>query len=183
MYSDNKKIFITPLDDKGVREFMNIFHMNKYLIIGHTPDFFRRVDDPAVGKTFDQLFYEDTKIPFEYKWEKFHYERDLKREREVYYDILGLSDKSEFIFIHEGNYKPISKELPKDMSVIKPDNKDVGIFDYLYTIERAYQIHVGNSSFMNLIDCIRLRNDNIFYHEYSRPGINTVLKLPWKILK
>jgi len=60
---------------------------------------------------------------------------------------------------------------------------NVGIFDYLYTIEKAKEVHVMNSSFMNLIDCIQLRQKGLFYHEYSRPDTNTVLKLPWRILK
>jgi len=42
---------------------------------------------------------------------------------------------------------------------------------------------VMNSSFMNLIDCIELREEQLYYHEYSRPNINTVLRLPWNILK
>ena len=97
--------------------------------------------------------------------------------------ILKLNNESKFIFKHEGDYKPITKNLPDGIQIIKPDNKEIGIFDYLYTIERAYQVHVANSSFMNLIDCIQLRTEGLFYHEYSRPNINTILKLPWIILK
>jgi hypothetical protein len=33
--------------------------------------------------------------------DNFNFERNFKKEREVYYDILGLKDGEEFIFIHE----------------------------------------------------------------------------------
>jgi len=184
MYKDiSDKLKVISLDDKGVREFMNMFRSHKYLIVGHTGDFFRRIDDPNSEKTFDQLFYEDHQIPFDDKWNKFHLERDTEREKEVYYDILGLKDDSEFIFLHESNERPINQEIPSNIKIIRPDNMSVGIFDYLFTIEKAKQVHVMNSSFMNLIDCIQLREDGLFYHEYSRPNINATLKLPWIILK
>ena len=154
MYQDNSKIKIIPLDDAGSRDHMRMFSGNKYMMVGHTTQFFKDIDDPANGKTFDKLFYEQHNIPFEYKWNKFYLERDLKREKEVYYDILGLNDDSKYIFIHESPERPINREIPKDIQVIRPDNKEVGIFDYLYTIRKSQQIHVMNSSFMILIDCI-----------------------------
>jgi len=183
MYYDNKNIIINPFDDSGARKYMQIFPSHNYLIVGHTPDFFKRLSDPNNNKTFDQLFYEDHQIPYEYKWDGFYYERNLEREKEVYYDILDLNDDSEFIFLHENKERPINKEIPKDIQIIQPNNMNVGIFDYLYTIEKAKEVHVMNSSFMNLIDCIQLRQKGLFYHEYSRPDTNTVLKLPWRILK
>lgn len=185
MYKDNPRITILSYDDRQVREFINMFSVYKFMIVGHhISEFFKKVDDVSINKTFDQLFYEDQKIPFEYKWDKFFVERDLKREREVYYDIYGLDDNSEFIFVHESNdYLPLIKDINTSIQKITPDNKEISIFDYLYLIEKAKEVHVVNSSFMNLIDCIQLRNDNLFYHEYARPNINTVLKLNWKILK
>ena len=184
MYSDNKKITILPMSDQQVREFINIFKSHKYVIAGHTPEFEKKYNDPNLHKNFDELFYEDNNIPFIYKWTKFFVERDLKREKEVYYDIYGLNDDSEFIFVHENPiYSPVVQNISENIQKIMPDNKEVGIFDYLYLIEKAKEVHVMNSSFMNLIDCIQLRNDNIYYHEYARPGINTILKLNWTIFK
>ena len=181
LYKDNKKIIIISLNDKEVHDYMRIFAFNNYMVVGHTPDFFKRVDDPTNGKTFDELFFEDHNIPFEYKWDKFHYERDLEKEKEVFYDILGLDDKSEFNFIHENKVRPVIRGIDRNIMAIHPDNPAISIFDYLYTIEKAKEVHVMNSSFMNLIDCIQLRQGGLFYHEYSRPGINTRLRLPWKV--
>lgn len=182
MYSDNSRIRLILMADAEVRRFVSISPDNYYLVVGHDK-LTHIMSKPDNIKKFDEIFYEIANVPFSDKWDKFYYERDLKREKEVYYEILGLDDHSEFIFMHESNYDPITKEIPKDVKIIKPDNIEIGLFDYLYTIEKAKEVHVMNSSFMNLIDCIQLRQDGLFYHEYSRPNINAVLKLPWKILK
>ena len=181
LYRDEHKIKIIALDDGDVRQFINFNKQNKYLIIGHTPDFFKRVEKGE--KTFDQLFYEDCNVHFEYKWTNFYYKRDLDKEKDTFYNILKLTDDDKFIFVHDSKERPITREIPANTKIIRPDNNQIGIYDFLYTIEKAQQVHVMNSSFMNLIDCMQLRNDNLFYHEYSRPNINTILKLNWKILK
>jgi len=183
MYNDLSNLSVIALDDGGVRDHMRIFSKNNYLVVGHTSDFFKRIDDPTNGKYFDQLFYEDHNIPFEYKWNKFYLERNIEKEKEVYYNILGLNDDSKYIFVHESIDRLINKQIPPNIKIIRPDNKEIKLFDYLYTIEKSQQIHVMNSSFMNLIDCIQLRDYELYYHEYSRPNINTVLKLPWIIIK
>ncbi len=122
-------------------------------------------------------------IPLNYKWDKFFIKRDLEREKEVFSNVLHLKDGEDFIFIHESRERPVIKEIPKDLKQIRPDNKDISLYDFLYTIEKAKEVHVMNSSFMNLIDCMKLRNEGLFYHEYSRPNINAVLKMNWKIIK
>ena len=184
MFRDlGNRLVVIPFEDSGVRDFMRIFPMHEYVVAGHTPDFFRRIDDPANGKTFDQLFYEDQNIPFETKWSEFHFERNTAAEDRAFYESYGLKDDEEYIFIHESADRPVTREIPEGIKQIRPDKMDVGIFDHLKIIEKAKEVHVMNSSFMNLIDCIQLRQDNLFYHEYSRPNINTVLKLPWKVFK
>jgi len=182
MYHDDPKIKVIAMDDGEVKTFMAINQNNNYLIVGHEK-LTHIMNTQRNQKLFDEIMYELAEVPIEYKWEKFKYQRNLVREKEVYYDILGLTDDSEFIFIHESNYDPVNKQIPKNIQIIRPDNKDVGIFDYLYTISKAKEVHVMNSSFMNLIDCIQLRNDNLYYHEYARPNINAVLRLPWNVIK
>jgi hypothetical protein len=182
MYRDNKKIKIMAMNDGQIKDFMNLFPNNEYKIIGHTTEYFNKFSS-GIYETFDQGFYIMADIPFEYKWSKFYYERNLEKEKEVFYDILNLKDKEEYIFIHDSDERPINKNISDNIKIIKPDHKEIKIFDYLYTIEKAKEVHVMNSSFVNLIDCIQLKNDNLFYHEYARPDINAKLKLNWTIIK
>lgn len=180
MYRDNSKIRLISMDDADVHQFMQINRDNKYIIVGHTPEFFGSVDK---GETFDHLFYKNLNMDISLKWNKFYYKRDSETEKRTFYDLYKLKDDEEFIFIHESNERKLNKNIPDNIKKVYPDNMELTIFDYLFIIEKAKEIHVMNSSFMNLIDCIQIKNNGLFYHEYARPGINASLKLNWKIYK
>jgi len=184
MYQDNSKIKIIPLDDAGSRDHMRMFSGNKYMMVGHTAQFFKDIDNPTNGKTFDELFYNQHNIPFEYKWDKFYLQRDLDREKEVYYDILGLKDNEEYLFVHDDYRNEVkTKGLPDNIKIIKPHNYlDITVYDFLLTIEKSKEVHMMNSGFLPLVDCIQLKHDNLNYHEYLRPGTVYKTKLNWKII-
>jgi len=137
---------------------------------------------PEDGTKFDQIFYNQANLPIEYKWSKFYFKRDYKREKEVFYDILGLYANEDFIFLHDDE-RVETKSIPSDIKIIKPDNQEIDIYDYLFTIEMAKEVHLMNSSFYNLVDCIQLKHNNLFYHEYIRTNVNPTTKLKWKIIK
>jgi septal ring factor EnvC (AmiA/AmiB activator) len=62
----------------------------------------------------------------------------------------------------------LKKTEKKVQKVVEENKKTVEEYNALQKeIEKAKEVHVVNSSFMNLIDCIQLRNDNLFYHEYE----------------
>ena len=187
MFRDHKKIRIIPMEENQVRQFMQISPHNNYLIIGHEKLHQELVEDPD-GR-FDQVFYKMAGLPFNYKWDKFHMDRDFYGEREAYYDKLGLKDDSEFIFVHDDKERPIpSNRLPSGVKIIRPDNMEISIFDYLLTIEKAKEVHCIDSSFFNLIDCIQLRpDDNLYFHKYVKihlvgEGGTPTTRLNWTTL-
>jgi hypothetical protein len=163
---------------------------NKYLIVGITKEWFYNFDVLKKYETFDKGFYESANVPFEAKWDNFYFERDIEKEKDVFYNILGLKDNEEYVFIHQGsadNKNFLDKYIPQNIKIINPaDYLQVGIFDFLYTIEHAKEVHVANSSFMNIIDCIQLNTDRLFLHSYARTDMgdnpNPALKLNWNIL-
>ena len=187
MYRDLSNILIVPMNDNDVTQFMHTCPQNNYLIIGHSKLHEELRKDP--NGRFDQIFYKMANVPFEDKWNKFYLQRDLESEKDTYYNKLGLKDNEEFIFVHDDNERPmLQSKLPKGIKIIKPDRKDISIFDFLYTIEKSKQIHVIDSSFFNLIDCIQLRNDdNLYFHKYVKislvgEGGTPTFKLKWKVL-
>jgi hypothetical protein len=185
MYRDlAPRVKIIALDDREVARFMQISPDNNYLVIGHKALHERLVKEP--NKRFDSVFYEMAKLPLESKWNEFCIKRDRNREEEVV-DLLGLRNK-EFIFVHDDASRNLSitKNLPKDIKIVRPDRMDISIFDYLGVIERAREVHCIDSSFMNLIDCIQLRTQALFFHKYVKihlvgEGGTPTLKLPWEI--
>lgn len=186
MFRDLDNVKIIPMDENHVRQFMKISPDNNYLIVGHEALHKELVRDK--NGRFDQIFYSMAQLPFEYKWEKFHFERDIEAEKDVFYNKLGLTDDSEFIFVHDDGERPIPNDrLPSGIKIIRPDRKDISIFDFLYTIEKAKEIHCIDSSFFNLIDCIQLRKDDkLFFHKYVKihlvgEGGTPTSKLNWTV--
>jgi hypothetical protein len=177
MYRDNSNIKIIPFDDSDVKVFMNLNPDNNYLILGHTPDYFYRLDK-LKEFTFEEGFYKMAKIPIEYKWSKFYFERNLEKEKESF-KKLGLSEGEKYIFVHDDPKRQRifkTKYIDKSLKAIHPsDHQDIGLFDFFYTIENAYEIHVHNSSFDSLIDCMEIKRDRMFYHRYARPDCPQVL--------
>lgn len=191
MYRDLTKIKFIPMDDAQVKFFMSINPDNEYLIVGITPEWFHALDVLKIYDTFDHGFYASAKVPLDDKWDKFYLKRDLEKEKNAFYNILKLKDDEEFLFVHDNpkGGRTFKKEyIPKGIKIINPgDFPEIGLFDFLFTMEKAKQIHVMNSSFMNLADCIQLQTGELFLHSYARTDMgdnpNPKLKLNWNIIK
>jgi len=191
MYRDLSNVKFIPMDDAQTRFFMSVNKNNKYLVVGITPEWFHNFDVKKIYETFDIGFYIAANVPFEEKWNKFYFQRDMDKEKDAYYNILGLKDDEEFLFVHDdpGNGRSFKTSyIPKGIKLIRPvEWKQIGIFDFIYTIEKAKQVHVMNSSFMNLIDTMQLKGGELFLHEYARTDMgdnpNPKLKLNWTKIK
>ena len=157
MFRDKANIKLLSANDDETMAFIDKNKQNNYLIIGHEELTKRIILD--LQTTFDSIFYGMAYIPIEYKWDKFYFARDIEKEKDVFYNKLGMNDSDKFIFIHDDIERPIPiHKLPQNFRVIRPDNKDISILDFLYTIEKSREVHMINSCLFNLIDCIKLRN-------------------------
>jgi hypothetical protein len=191
MYRDNPRIKMIAMDDAQVKSFMRFNPNNNYLVVGITPQWFKRLDVDKEFETFDHGFYVAADVSFDDKWNKFYFERDIEKEKQAFYSIFNLKDNEEYAFVHDDpkrNRIFDSKYLPKGITLIRPvDYPNVGLFDFIYTIENAKETHVMNSSFSCLIDTMLLKTNSLFLHQYARNDMgsnpNHKLKLNWTILK
>ena len=188
MYRDNPKIKIIKMDDLGVRNFMNYCPKNKYLILGHTNDYFYRLDK-LKEFTFDEGFYKMANVPIEYKWSKFFVKRDWEKEKEAFH-LAGIKEGEEYIFVHddpsrERIFRP--KYFETNIKAIHPSNfQNINLFHFLSIIEKAKEVHVHNSSFANIIDTMELKTNRVFYHKYARTDCGDQLfskNLNWEIIE
>ena len=185
MYKTIPNVIIIP------EYFDNILQLAKnpsYLIIG--------LDKKYPDLVADEIFYKIAGLELEKKWSNFYVERNLDKEKEVYYNILGLKDNEEFIFLHED----IDRQYVINRKYCKPGIKiisatdyqfKIGLFDWLYTIEKAAEIHVIHSVFINLIDLLQIQRENLYFHNVidnlygtrhlEAPRIK--LKLNWNIIQ
>lgn len=184
MYRDLQNLKIIAMDDLGVQSFMTINPDNNYVIAGHAP-FWKIYNSGHNTLQLDEIFYQLAGVPLENKWKEFFIQRDLKKEKMIF-KSLGLKEGEKYIFVHDDNDRKISKNLPSS-KIIRPSNREFSLFDFLYTIEKAEEIHCINSSFFCLIDCIGIKKENMYLHEYVRKDINkyarSIMGSPWKILE
>jgi len=186
MYRDLSNIKYIALDDLDIHNFMKFSPQNNYLIVGH----WKLHEELKTNKnvTFDEIFYKMAEVPFEDKWNKFYFQRDLEREKEAF-NKIGIKENEEYIFVHDDkNINRVIDEnfINKDLKIIRPANyKDIGLFDFIHIIENAKEVHCMDSSFSCLIDTMQINNDNPFMHLYVRKdgSPSPKFKLNWKIIK
>jgi hypothetical protein len=170
MYRDNPKIKVVQLDDLGVKFFMQFSPYNEYLILGHTREYFQKLD-VLKEFTFEEGFYKMAQIPLEFKWSKFYFERDYEKEKEAF-EIAGIKEDEEYIFVHDDPKRGRifkSEYINRSIKIIHPSElQSINFFHFLSIIQKAKEVHVHNSSFANIIDTMELKSDNVFYHKYAR---------------
>lgn len=121
----------------------------------------------------------------------FKFERNLDKEDELYYNVLGLKDDSEFIFINNLYNTDIrdSNLLSKeqfDMPVVELRILDsFTLFDWCKVLERAKKIYTINTSINYIIEVLDTTYDEyvIYAHdEKNKSEIDYLFKKPHTML-
>lgn len=157
MFRDNKKIKIIGVyDDNEVINYFNNIKIDEDLII---------VGFGKLGlinhDRFDEGFYKTVNLPFEYRFSKFYFERDLEKEKKVIEDVNP--DNEKYIFTHGVDLNKVRQDLKIIQNPIK-----FGIFDLISLIENAEEVHLMESSIKNLVNSYYMEKPKFFYHQYSR---------------
>lgn len=184
MYRDIKNLTIIEGEDIFAEKFIrqNSLKYSAVVRVG-----FEGLDRNS-GVPLEWQFYKLAGVPFEKKWSSFFIERDLGREQSL---SRQLAPKNGYAFVHEdsGRHFLINRKMiSPDYEILSPDIKLTdNIFDYCGIIEKAKEIHVIDSSFMFLIDCLEYDNpaQKLYIHRYSRENNGwqlPILKRDWHIL-
>jgi hypothetical protein len=117
---------------------------------------------PPVVETFDEAFYKMCGLPFEYRFTKFKFERDVQKEKEAF-DYVNPNNEP-YIFVHGDIDR---NKIRNDLKIIEnPDN--FGIFDIISILENAEEIHIMESSIKCLVNSYDFKKPKLFYHQYVR---------------
>lgn len=128
------------------------------------------------AKTFDESFYLQANVPYEYRWEYFKAPTN---------NLLQIP-KCEYIFLHEDkerNYFLNKNYINEKYQVYLPTNNNT-FFSYYNIIKNAKEIHCMDSSFSAYIDHLpELYEKPKFIHRYVRNNtLNPYYKNNWKII-
>lgn len=121
---------------------------------------------------FDQSFYNQICMDFNRRWDDFYVKRDDERERKLF-SYFNLTE-NEYIFVHDDPGRNKVADVKSDYKIIKPISGLTNIiFDYLYLIRNAVEIHCVDSSFKNLIDSISdIKNDKLYTYKSHHQSEN-----------
>lgn len=121
----------------------------------------------------------------------FKFERDFDKENELYYNVLGLNDESEFVFINNLYNTDI-----RDSELLSTDQFDLPVvelkiidgftlFDWCKVLERAKKIYTINTSINYIIEVLDTSYDEyvIYAHdEKNKTEIDYLFKKPHTML-
>ena len=194
MFKDIRNLDIFEADDIKARKFIEENPTMSVLPVG-----FGALDWSS-DKPLDTQFYEMAGVPVEKKFSEFQVKRDPQRELEFTDNLIGENSDmkhlwGEYIFLHHDPERGMGIKLDKitsDLPVFQPNPKYTDcIFDYCKIIEKASEVHVIDSSFFHMIDCMsqykgRL-NQKLVIHRYARPQVSNSIEEPirqkdWEIL-
>jgi hypothetical protein len=155
------------------------------LYLGWDP-YFKTIEE-GIAIQCAKYFYDQVGLPLNLMWDNFYFERDMAKEREIYYRRLGLIENEEYIFLHDDpsrGYVIDRKYIPKMKIITLNQIWDKSILDMLYLIEKAKEVHIVNTGLVSFIDQMNIKHDNLNYHKYSRPleFEQPILKLKWNII-
>ena len=168
MYSDINNLNIIEVDDDKFVETFLCDKQDELIQIGFHHMSYNKFK-------FDEDFYQQLNVPFNYRWELFKINRNKEKELELFkkYDIT----ENNYIFLHDDssrNYN-INKDLiiNENLKVITPIiDYTNNILDYCYILENAHELHFMDSSFRLLYDSLEDKKQLSFYHTYVRGKSN-----------
>lgn len=164
MYRDIENLNFLIGDDSFVNSYISNHNIKQddLLVAG-----FRNYPN---SKSFDESFYLQNNIPFNYRWDNFKVIRNYESEINLF-KKFNVTEKK-YIFVHDDDrfHIDLTKiKNPNNLPIIKcvkglTDN----IFDFCYLIENSLECHTIESSLQFIIDSLNLNVEN-YVHRYCRP--------------
>lgn len=124
------------------------------------------------GVRFDEDFYRQAGVPFEYRWKLFP-KLESTAQTQLVAELLAPKSRN-YIFLHEDESRGfvVDRSLIRDdLAIVQPslDPARFALVDYLDVLRGAVEIHCIESSFAALIDSIEELPVPKFAHRYARP--------------
>lgn len=172
LWSDLNNLKLTPVEDDAEANSLAANFGGTKLMLGY---YGKNFNDGRPG--WDRIFYEQAGIPFESRWDKFKIGRRLTHKEHKFNTPFALIHEDvERGFVIPNSRKP---DMPS-FTIWKSDT----LFDFLWMIENAEELHLIDSSVACLADSIPTKATKLVLHLYARPGAKPPsYRKNWEILK
>jgi len=122
--------------------------------------------------------------------EFFNFERNAKKENELYYDVLGLKDGEEYAFINKYYGTPPEQQLynveenPNEKNINLEMIESFTIFDWIKVIENANRISIIDTCLNYIIEKIEIKTNDLTcycrFGQYTFNQISPLFKKNWQ---
>jgi hypothetical protein len=186
MYKDSPSIRVirinpTDLVDeyRQVHELVARMPYCNYVQVGH--GFYPEKLEAKENENCWVYFYRQMGIPCSVRYEYFYINRSPESELKAYNELVGQDDV-EYIFVHDDPTRGFSIDMSKisvgGRKVIRNDMKYT-IFDFIYILEKASEIHVMESSFKSLVELVPTIKAPSFFHDFRGHPLGSISKSRW----
>lgn len=120
----------------------------------------------------------------------FNFERNIKKENELYYDVLGLKDNEHYTFINKYYGTPPDyaiydvEENPNEKNINLEMIENFTIFDWIKVIENANRISIIDTSLNYIIEKIEIKTNDLTCYcrlgQYTQNQIAPLFKKNWQ---
>jgi hypothetical protein len=121
------------------------------------------------------------------------FNRNKEKEDNLFYNILGLKDDEEFIFVNDNfqtrpypmKFPYMSKDIPKDKKIVNLELIDgYSIFDWCKVIEKSNGIYMIESSLNYVLESKEMRNNlpkdlNLYSRNNNFWEVDYLFNIPW----
>jgi len=122
--------------------------------------------------------------------EYFNFKRNIKKENELYYDVLGLKDGEDYTFINKYYGTPPDyaiynvEENPNEKNINLEMIENFTIFDWIKVIENANRISIIDTCLNYIIEKIEIKTNDLTCYcrlgEYTQNQIAPLFKKNWE---
>jgi hypothetical protein len=182
MYRDEPRIVLESIDETKneqgeVRRVLRERQSDNFLSVGHKA--LRRFEKDFPNLFFDQLFYLQLNMPYERRFTKCHWEREIAEEERVF---RKLAPQGPYAFVHDDaarGYVVDTRSL--DLPIVRNDTSE-SIFHLGLLLERAAEIHCMESSIRCMMESLQFQHDRLYYHSFRYPDrpLGNATRLPWR---
>lgn len=119
-------------------------------------------------------------------WKYFKFNRNLQKENELYYDVLGLKDNSSYVYVNDIVTTDIIKtgrlsNIEYNYPVVNNEIYDgFTLFDWIKVWENAKEIHSIPTALCFIVDVIDT-NAKIFYYPHDERQYKDVVDIFTKV--
>lgn len=166
MYSDLSNVTVRPVISSDE---LSQFNAHDTLRLGCYDS------DDYDERHFDMEFYRHAHLPFNLRWDGFAFPQSHNLVRWP----------TPFAFCHDDRCRGFGipdERLPESLPTYRPSGSQ-NLFDYVWMLEQAEEIHVINSCFLILADSLPFITDRLYLHRYPRPTDYPTLRKKWMLIE